>query len=252
MVFDIKMEDFKRKARLVAGGHKTEAPATITYASVVSGETVRIALMLAALNDLQVKASDVLNVYITAPVKEKVWTILGPEFGNDSGKSAIIVRALYGLKSTGAALRAHLASFMRQMGYTSCKADPDLWFKAETRPDNSVLYYAYILCYVDNILCIHHDVLSVLTKIDKYLPLKPTSVGNPDIYLGAQLKETQLPNGIYAWGMSPSKYVNQAVKNCQTYLSEKLNDKYKLPTRADNPIPTTYCPNTDRTEPLDP
>ncbi len=94
-----------------------------------------------------------------------------------------------------------------------------------------------------NILCIHHDALSVLIEIDKYLPLKPTSVGDPDIYLGAKLKETQLPNGIYAWGMSPSKYVNQAVKNCQTYLSEKLNDKYNIPTRADNPIPTTYCPD---------
>ena len=138
------------------------------------------------------------------------------------------------------------------MGYTSCKADPDLWFKAETRPDDSVLYYAYILCYVDDILCIHHDALSVLTEIDKYMPLKPTSVGDPDIYLGAKLKETQLPNGIYAWGMSPSKYVNQAVKNCQTYLTEKLNDRYRLPTRADNPFPTTYCPDTDTTEPLDP
>jgi hypothetical protein len=141
---------------------------------------------------------------------------------------------------------------MRQMGYTSCKADPDLWFKAVTRPDDSVLYYAYILCYVDDILCIHHDALSVLTEIDKYMPLKPTSVGDPDIYLGAKLKETQLPNGIYAWGMSPSKYVNQAVKNCQTYLTEKLNDRYKIPTRADNPFPTTYCPDTDTTEPLDP
>jgi hypothetical protein len=78
MVFDIEMEDFKRKARLVAGGHKTKAPATITYASVVSRETVRIALMLAALNDLQEKAGDVLNAYITAPVKERGWTILGP------------------------------------------------------------------------------------------------------------------------------------------------------------------------------
>jgi hypothetical protein len=53
MVFDIKMEYFKRKARLVAGGHNTKAPAIITYASVVSRETVRIALMLAALNDLR-------------------------------------------------------------------------------------------------------------------------------------------------------------------------------------------------------
>ncbi len=59
--------------------------------------------MLAALNDFQVKAGDVLNAYITAPCKEKVWTILGPEFGSEAGQSAIIVRALYGLKSAGAA-----------------------------------------------------------------------------------------------------------------------------------------------------
>jgi hypothetical protein len=162
MVFDVKMEDFKRKARLVAGGHKTEAPAMITYATVVSRQTVHIALMLAALNDLQVKVGDVLNVYITAPVKEKVWTVLGPEFGQDAGNSAIISRALYGLKSAGAAFCDHLASFMCQMGYTSCKADPDLWLKAETRPDDNVQYYAYILCYVDDILCIHHDAMSIL------------------------------------------------------------------------------------------
>ncbi len=56
-----------------------------------------------SLNDLEVKAGDVLNAFITAPVKEKVWTILGPEFGHDSGKSAVIVRALYGFKSVGAA-----------------------------------------------------------------------------------------------------------------------------------------------------
>ena len=61
MIFHVKMEDFRRKARLVAGGHKTEAPATITYASVVSRETVHIALLMAALNDLKVKVGDVLR-----------------------------------------------------------------------------------------------------------------------------------------------------------------------------------------------
>ncbi len=81
----------------------TKAPATIIYASVVSRETMRLALTFASLNDLEVKVGDVLNAYITAPVKEKVWTILGPQFGLDSGKSAVIVRALYGLKSAGAA-----------------------------------------------------------------------------------------------------------------------------------------------------
>jgi hypothetical protein len=92
MIFDIKVEDLRRKSRLVAGGHMTDAPATITFVSVVSRETVRIALTLAGLNNLQVKVSDIENAYITAPCTEKIWTVLGPEFGSDAGKTAIVVR----------------------------------------------------------------------------------------------------------------------------------------------------------------
>ena len=55
MVFNIKIEDFRCKARLVTEGHMTKAPATITYASIVSRETVRIALMIATLHELEVK-----------------------------------------------------------------------------------------------------------------------------------------------------------------------------------------------------
>jgi hypothetical protein len=103
MIFDVKMEDFRKKARLVDGGHWTKAPATITYTSVASRETVHLALTVASLNNLEVKVGDVLNAYITAPVKEKVWSVLGPEIGHDAGKSTIIVLALYRLKSAGAA-----------------------------------------------------------------------------------------------------------------------------------------------------
>ncbi len=252
MIFDVKMEDFRLKARLVAGGHLTKSLATITYASVVSHETVRLALTFASLNDLEVKVGNVLNAYITAPVKEKVWSILGPKFGLDSGKSAVIVRALYGLKSAGAAFRAHLASFMHQMRYKSCKANPDLWLKAVPRPEDNVHYYAYILCYVDNILCIHHDPMSVMGEINKNLPLKPSSVGDHDIYLGVKLKETRLPNGVMAWGLSPSTYAVQAVKNCQLHLNEKLAGKYSIPARADNPFPVDYDPSTDLSDLLDP
>eukprot|EP00804_Cyclotella_cryptica_P018963 CCRYP_006471-RA/>CCRYP_006471-RA protein AED:0.29 eAED:0.29 QI:12/-1/1/1/-1/0/1/0/123 len=123
MIFDVKMEDFRCEARLVAGGHATKAPATLTYASVVSRETVRIALLIAALNDIDIWAADVLNAYITAPCREKIWTTLGKEFGDDCGEKAIVVRALYGLKSSGAAFRAHLAGCLREMGYKLCPAD---------------------------------------------------------------------------------------------------------------------------------
>ena len=110
MVFNIKMEDFRCKARLVAEGHMTKAPATIMYPSVVSRETVRIALIIATLNDLEVKLGNILKAYVQAPVIEKVWSTFGPGFSKDARKTALIVRALYGLKSAGSAFRSHLPS----------------------------------------------------------------------------------------------------------------------------------------------
>jgi Reverse transcriptase (RNA-dependent DNA polymerase) len=158
MIFDVKLDGFCRKAHMVAGGHMAEAPpAMMTYASVVSRESLQIALTIAALHDLEVKASDVMNAYLTAPCEERVWTILGTEFGGDAGKKAIIVRALYGLKSAGASFGRHLADCMRLLSYSPCKADPDVWMMETTRLDDSVRYYAYILLYVDDVLCIHHD-----------------------------------------------------------------------------------------------
>ncbi|KAL7483917.1 hypothetical protein ACHAW6_009560 [Cyclotella cf. meneghiniana] len=79
----------------------TKAPATLTYASVMSRETVRIALLVAALKDVHIWAADVLNAYITVPCRKKICTTLVKEFGDDCSRKAIIVQALYGLKSSG-------------------------------------------------------------------------------------------------------------------------------------------------------
>jgi hypothetical protein len=139
MICDVKMEDFCRKARFVAGLHTTDTPHAMTYASVVSRESVRIALTLATLNDVDVKMADIENAYLTALITEKVWTVLGPEFRDDAGKRALIVRALYGLKSAGVAFRNHLDEYTKHLGWNPCHADRDLWMKAETRPDDGVL-----------------------------------------------------------------------------------------------------------------
>ena len=60
------------KGSLVAGGHMTETPAVLTYASVVSHDTVCIMLTIVALNDLENKAcaSDVQNAFLAAPCEE--------------------------------------------------------------------------------------------------------------------------------------------------------------------------------------
>jgi hypothetical protein len=163
MLFDVKMEDFRLKARFVAGGHTTYPPHAMTYASVVSRESVRIELTLAALNDVDVNMAYIENAYLTAPITDKFWTVLGPEFGDYAGKSALIVRALHGLKSAGAALRNHLAEFMKHLGWHPCRND-------------SVLYWDYILIYVDDILCVHHDPGPPLAKLDEYFKMKEGSI----------------------------------------------------------------------------
>ena len=47
---------------------------------------------MAVLQDLDVKAADVLYAYVMAPNKEKMWTVLGPEFGDYAGKCAMVIR----------------------------------------------------------------------------------------------------------------------------------------------------------------
>ncbi len=60
------------KAFIATGGNMTETPATNTYASVISWESVCIALTLAALNGLEVKIADIKNAYLTVPFSEKI------------------------------------------------------------------------------------------------------------------------------------------------------------------------------------
>ena len=148
----------------------TTSPAAVTYVSFVSCETVCIALTLASLNDLEVKCGDVLNSYITSPVKYKIWTYLGPDHGEDEDKKAIIVRALYGLKSSGANFRAHLCECMAALEYKPCLSDPDIWLTAQHR--GGIDSYSYIFCYVDDIMVIHHYSRPILDRIDKFMYLK--------------------------------------------------------------------------------
>ena len=92
----------------------THTPDVITYSS-----------------DYEVKAAGVLKTYVRAPNKEKIRTVLGPVFKENAGKSAIIVRALYSLKSEVASFRAHLAQCMQESENQFCDPDPDLWMKPE-------------------------------------------------------------------------------------------------------------------------
>jgi len=78
----------------------TAPPASITYASVVSRESVCIAFVLAALNGLEIEVgfADIGNAYLNAPTNEKIVITCGLEFGAQfERRLAKIIRAQYGL-----------------------------------------------------------------------------------------------------------------------------------------------------------
>jgi hypothetical protein len=85
---------------------------------------------------------------------------------------------------------------------------PCLWF----------LYWACIFIYVDDILCVHHEPGDPLAKLDEYFKMKEGYFQVPTFYLGDKLMKTVSPNGVVAWVISSSKYVQSDVQNVQEYI----------------------------------
>ncbi len=81
--------------------------------------------------------------------------------------------------------------------------------------------------------------------------MKPNSVGTPDIYFGAKVKPMQLNNGVWAWGISPSRYVRES-ENCKDYLTKQIPPQYMLPKLATNPFLTNHNTGIDTSFELDP
>ena len=247
MIFDVKM-DLTRKARFVAGGHMTEPPASITYSRVVSRDSIRLAFLLAALNGIDIMACDIGNAYLNAPCREKVWFVAGPEFGSRQGTVIKVVRALNGLKSSGASWRAMFNDSIQNMGFKPSIADPDVYLREFAKPDG-FKYYQYILVYVDDVLIISHAPEEHLKVIAATYELNPASVGPPSRYLGADVEKVTRPGdptGQEYWSFSAHTYVKNAVKNVKLLLQEEGRG---LKSTAKTPFPsTTYRPEVDTTD----
>ena len=116
IVFDVKF-DGRRKARLVAGGHRTDPLKEDVFSGVVSMEAVRLGFILAKMNDLLVCAGDIGNAFLNGYTREKYYVVAGPEFGPEyAGKRLICYKALYGLKSSAARFHEHLSAKLVKMG----------------------------------------------------------------------------------------------------------------------------------------
>ena len=189
---------------------------------------------------------DIENAYLNAPCREKYYIKAGPEFGEDKGKTFIVVRAIYGLKSSGAAYRSHLAKSLDEIGFKSSMTDPDVWYRASAKPDGE-RYYEYMLVYVDDLLCVGHDAKATMSELKRFTKFKKDKIEPPQMYLGATLEEKDL-NGKRTWTMSSREYLKAAVTNVEERMIKEF--KMKFPSRVKTPIKSDYVPELDASEEL--
>ena len=76
-------------------------PSAITYLSVVSRDSVRLAFMIADLNGLDIMSCDLENKFLNTTKCEEIWFEGVIECGEEKGKVLVVVIALYGLKYAG-------------------------------------------------------------------------------------------------------------------------------------------------------
>ena len=106
---------------------------------------MKIAFLVAALNDLEITAANFGNAYLNAPCQEIILKISGSKFGSNKGCAMIVVRALYVLNSSGVACRDMPAHNLHGIGYQPTQADSDVWINMITIPDGRGYYVITIL-----------------------------------------------------------------------------------------------------------
>ena len=178
---------------------KNPNPIGSTYDGVVSKESVHIAFTYAALNVIEVCASDIRNTYLQTPSSQKYYIICGPEFGIENvGKYALVGRALYGGKSVGKDWRNHLRSCMSHLDFALCPANPNVWIRP-AKHSNGTDYYDFVLLYTNDTLVISENAEQVLRNdLGRYFEPKEKFIGPPKIYQGGSTRKFKPENGVKA------------------------------------------------------
>ena len=157
--FDVKF-DGRRRARICGNGSVVEKLTDAeVYSGVVSNDSVRTIMFLGKLNKLKICAADIGSAYLMAETKEKIVTKLGPGFGDLTGKTVVVHKALYGLLGSCAQFHAHLSSNLYKIGFTPSKADPNIWMKEKKD------HYEYIGVYIDDLICVSKYPMAILGQL---------------------------------------------------------------------------------------
>ena len=217
----------------MAGGHLTPDPEDDLFAGVVNLESVRLVLGIAPVTGLTVIAANVSSAYLHAFTTEKVYVIAGKEFGPMEGQILVIIKALYGLKTSGARWHQTFAESLRALGFRPSTADYDMWIR------NNETHYEYITVIVDDLLIASKDPKGITEEL-KDLGYELKSVGTPEYYNGADIKYDTDND---CWTLSSETYIKTVCERIEKLLEVKLRNN-------GSPLVVGDHPEQDETEEL--
>ena len=225
LVFDVK-HDGRHKARLVADGHLTDIPVESVYSGVVSLRGFRLLVFLAELNGLETWATDIGNAYLEAKTKEKIYIKAGPEFGELEGHTLVIFKSLYGLRSSGLRWHERFADCLREMGFTACKAEPDIWMRKNGE------IYEYIAVYVDDLAVAAKDPASIVETLQEKYKFKLKGTGPLKYHLGMNFFRND--EGVLC--MAPKQYLDRMMESYERFFGSKPKQNILSPLeKGDHP-----------------
>ena len=202
IIFEVKQEDLRRKARMVAGGHVVDSTMYESYSSVVQTMTLRFLQTVVVNQNLKVVTGDIGNAFVHALTNEKIWTKAGPEFGKRQGCKIIFKKALYGLSTSARQWNLTLGGAIADMGFKPTRADADLWIKLSEDKKT----YEYIATHVDDVICVGNKPEKYINRLKEKFSIRNISM-NPEYYLGNDLSK-QLDKTIK---VSLKKYIEEVI-----------------------------------------
>ena len=223
-VYDVK-HDGRHKARMVAGGHRTEMPVDSVYSGVVSLSGIRMVTFLAEHNDMELWGTDIGNAYLESYTKEKVCFTAGPEFGELEGHTFVIKKALYGLRSSGARWHDRLYDALRGMNFTPSKMDADIWLR------DCEDHYEYIACYVDDLMIASKKPSGIIEALmGKPNNFKLKGTGPISFHLGCDFFRDE--DGTLCFG--PRRYIERLAMQYESMFGTKPKATYSSPLIAND------------------
>ena len=88
---------------------------------------------------------------------------------------------------------------------------------------NGDTYYAYLVIYVDDILCIEDNPQTTMTQIESLFCLKD-GVSSPNMYLGTDTRKWTVSDEggkeIPCWGIGSESYLKEAIQTAESNFSK--------------------------------